>query len=171
MEMISFSDILKNASFMYSGVSYSYSYPAIPVPPPSWADAAEAIGLMTSAIEKHGWTQGTLRSPIGLCMLGAFAYRNGDANISDVSADQLSLLGTTVAELLVKSIRARGYCLHPNALISDWQQVIWFNDSSTTKEMVLEVLADARLAALALVAPAPAPNYIPDSMLLEPAAA
>lgn len=146
-------------------------------PPPSRGEVADVILKMRNIVSSVGWIQGGLFNANGVCMQGAFYYRDGIGVMAQHLHEHMSPLGMAVSELLARAIREQGHW-HSEPAPSGWQSVIDFNDKfGTTKEEVLAILQAAweiaaREAALeerpgspAVKPPMPAPGFIPDFML------
>lgn len=149
---------------------------------PSRGEVANIIGAMKNAISVQGWTQGVLYAPNGgVCMQGAFFFRNGILLANRYAHDHLSPVGTAVASMLAGAIKESGLEFAAGmAQAEDWALVINFNDyPGRTKEEVLAILqrawetvtdearAEAGLPNLRVVTEytMPAPDFIPESML------
>lgn len=151
---------------------------------PSRGEVANVIGAMKNAISVQGWTQGVLYSPVGgVCMQGAFFFRDGVLLASRYAHDHLSPLGTAVASTLARTIKESGLQFAAGMeQAEDWALVINFNDyPGRTKEEVLAILqrawetatdearSEAGLQNLWVVTgdtmPVPAPDFVPEELL------
>lgn len=116
-----------------------------PGPAPTWTEVAGALSLMEQAIVSKGWTRGTLAAPWGLCMLGAFLYRNGVRNM-DVKEDGTPL-GIAVADMLTSVIR-KHWSWMPALANQRWSSVVMYNDSfCRSREGALQTIREAQAAA------------------------